>query len=336
MLSEKLTTKFVMDNLRRIAKNSSSRILSPLEVIDIRDALVTLDDAQAWDDILSCCDLFGFLNKQQGHRDLSRELIELGIKAATKLKATTAQGRLLHDLAEIHHQQGRHKEAAEMFEKSYSIQKAENEKFNALTTKHMLVLALRALKGKYRDTAYEKAKEVLLEARELAREDEARAPWVAHPIEVMSLFAKDKKDYILERQLILEATQIHLDNNQSDRSIMLGQCFGRLGQLSLAEKKYSEAKEYFRESLKYSAQGLNRRVAATSLRYLGDVLVAQKNYDEAMKNYAEAMDTAIDGNFTEEQIALSWSLSYLYLRCGQYYDALSELQNFFFLQKTLR
>jgi tetratricopeptide (TPR) repeat protein len=252
------------------------------------------------------------------------------------LNRASVEGRLLHDLAEIHHQQGRHRDAVELFEKSYALRRDAGDRFGALTTKHMLVLALRALRGNYHDIAYRKAQEVLAEASELAKEDSVKAPWVAHPIEVLSLFARDRKNFKLEHDLLMEALQIHLTNNQDDRSIMLGQCYGRLGQLSAEQRRYDEAIKYFNESLKYSAEGLNRRVAATSLRYLGDVYVAKKLFGEAIKNYTEAMDIAIDGSFTEEQIALSLSLARLYFLCGQIYDALSELQNILFLRKTLQ
>lgn len=325
-----------VNHLRKIAEKNGRELLSPIDTIDIRDILSYLRDVAAWEAILDSCEILGFINKQQGHRDIARELIEMGVDAAIKLNRSDMQGRLTHDLAEIHHQQGRHEEATYLFEESYQLLMLSGNKFGALRSKHMLVMVLRGLGKKNRSLAYQKAKEVLEEAREIAKEDHTISPWVAHPLEVMSIFARDVGNLRLEENLLSEALRIHLESNQNDQSIMLGQCYRRLGQLFVRKKDYEKAEYYYQESLKYSAKGQNLRVAATTMRYLGDLYAKRRAFDTALLNYSQAMNIAIDGNFTDEQIALSLSLAYLYFRMGQFYDALSEVQNFSFLRKTVR
>ncbi len=323
-----------MVHLRKIAEAARDRRLSPLEVIDIREGLSVLRTTEANEEILECCRFYGFVNKQQGHRDLARELIDAGLESARKLQRTDDEGWLLHDLAEIHHQQGRHNIANELFERSYVLRSASGDKLGALKTKHMSVLTLRAMGKEKWDAAFKRAQEVLAEARELSEYDPAAETWVAHPLEVLSIFARDKKDYTTEHQLLEEAVQIHLAHNEGDRSIMLGQCFGRLGQSSARAGKIVEAEEYYQQSLYHSEQGQNRRVAATTLRYLGDLFVSKRRYDEALEKYSEAMDIAVDGTFVDEQIALSLAFAQLYARRYRFYDAFDELQNIVFLRKA--
>ena len=97
---------------------------------------------------------------------------------------------------------------------------------------------------------------------------------------------------------------------------MLAQCYGRRGHVLTRRGKSGEAEKDYRISLDYCERAQNYRVAAVTLRYLGDLRRSQKRYGESMNFYSSAMDIAIDGRFVGEQIELAKAFASLYLRLG--------------------
>ena len=321
-------------HLRQIAKRARKRALSSFEAIDVEEGLKSLKENEQWETIVEIYHVFGFLNRQQGNRELARELVEATLQAAKALNRRDIEARLLHDLAEIHHQQGRNRQALELFENSYLLRMEIGARFDALKSKHMSVLVLRAL-GEH-NKAYRRAQEVLDEARELSDQNAALAAWIAHPLEVLAIFAGDSGELRKARKLIEEAISIHLANERDDKPIMLSQCYRRLGQLMMRERQWDQAEAIFLESLDYSRRANNSRLVATALRFLGDLYVQKRKYEAAIEQYSKAMDIAVNEGLTPEQMALSLSFARLYFKLGRIYDAFEEFRNAVFLWKALR
>ena len=191
-----------IERLGRIADAGRSRLLTPDEAMDVEAILLSLNSGQEWEKILLCYDQYRFLNRQQGHRDLARTIIDSALTAAKKLNRKDAECAILHDLAEIHMQQGRNEIANRLFLQSYQLHMDLQDNFGVLKSKHMSVLARRAMGRKWWKEAQRSAMEVLSEAQNLAKCCSEAAPWVAHPLELLSIFADDVGDYDEEERLL--------------------------------------------------------------------------------------------------------------------------------------
>ena len=130
------------------------------------------------------------------------------------------------------------------------------------------------------------SKSTVIEARELGLDR-----WLAHPLYVRALLARDRGDFASARQSVQEGLSL-LD--ECEEQAMVAQCHHFLGDIALREGKWSEARTCLEASLQISRQvGIRRRVAATQ-RALGDLMRLEGRLDEAAEAYREAIEVAVD------------------------------------------
>jgi tetratricopeptide (TPR) repeat protein len=113
--------------------------------------------------------------------------------------------------------------------------------------------------------------------------------WLAHPLYVRALLARDRGNLRAARQWIEGSIQRLTD---ADELAMLGQCYHFLGEIALLQGDLEQARMQLERSLNLSHQaGILRRVAATH-RLLGDLARFQRQFGEAERRYHAAMELA--------------------------------------------
>lgn len=218
----------------------------------------------------------------QGHWADSLMLNEWAAATAEARGDPISAARFTHDRADIHHQRGEYRQAERLYQLSEQAYAELEEEAMALRSRHMRVLVIR-VQGRLAEAA-RLCRATIADARRLQLHR-----WLAHPLYVQALLARDRRDFRQARQCIEES----LDRlGSSDEPAMIAQCRHFLGELALLQGYLTEARAQLEKSLLLSQKvGILRRVAATQ-RLLGDVARAEEQNDEADKLYRKAIATA--------------------------------------------
>lgn len=123
----------------------------------------------------------------QGYWADSSLLNDRAIAMADRCGDQENLARLTHDRADIFHQLGEYRQAAQLYETSEQIYIQLNNKERAIASRHMRALVVRAL-GQLAEADH-LCETVIAEAHQLGLHT-----WIAHPLYVRALLARDRPD----------------------------------------------------------------------------------------------------------------------------------------------
>ncbi len=111
-------------------------------------------------------------------------------------------------------------------------------------------------------------------------------------------------------------------NTSFNSRINLPRYPGRIGSIYLALGDYVTARHYFEQGVALAKAARNERLEAAQLAYLGDALIAAQQLEEALVCYQRVVELnrKVPDAFTSS--ASADSLSFLYLKKGEYQKAL--------------
>jgi tetratricopeptide (TPR) repeat protein len=252
-----------------------------------------------------------------GRWDDSLMLNEWVIAAAQSGGDQISVARFTHDRADILNQRGEYRQAEHLYQFSEEAYLALGEVEMALRSRHMRALVIRA-QGRLIE-AGRLCEATIVDALHLGLHR-----WLAHPLYVQALLARDWGDFQRARHCIEESLDCLTG---SDELSMIAGCHHFLGELAFLEGHLAEARARLEKSLQLSRQvGILRRVAATQ-RLLGDVARAEGQHNEAHRLYREAFTVATRLGDRPQQARILLSRAQLASSLGHRREAIDLLQN---------
>jgi tetratricopeptide (TPR) repeat protein len=159
---------------------------------------------------------------------------------------------------------------------------------------------------------------VITEARHLGLE-----PWLAHPLYVQGLLARDNGDF-RQAQRAIEESLVRLSHTND--LALIAQCQHFLGELSLLRGDMSGAHFHLEQSLRLSQQAsIIRRVAATQ-RLLADLARLEGRYEDAQQLCYTALEVVSRLGDRPLYARLLLSQAQLAVRLGQMQTAVELLR----------
>jgi len=251
----------------------------------ISSALINLQEAKDWCGIIRLHELFSGLYARDsawGIPEIQSLDIE-AIDAARKLGDFAELGHLLGARGHNLHRQGYHKQAINVFNESSINYLKIGKQFDALKSIYMTSLCYRAIGDRTM------ARTILMNVLKCIEDDD---PWRGNPIQVLAWLAQDEGKLPLAEKLLRKALDFHKQATNSD--ILIVGALADLGEVIGLQGRYSEAIEYFENSLimldKYHGQ-YDRQEARTRLKY-AQLLMRMRNFDSAINLLGEADNLA--------------------------------------------
>lgn len=200
-------------------------------------------------------------------------------QAAQALGDEVRYARYLHDLADMLNQQGSSAQAERFYLQSEEISLHQGLPEWALKSRHMRSMVVRA-QGRA-DEAWHLCQSTVDEARQLSLDQ-----WLAHPLFVLALFARDRGDTPQAEALIAECL-LRLDGSGEDE--MLAQCHNILAEIALRQKRLAQARAHLDVSLALLQRREVKRLEITTQRLLGELAAAEGRSEDAERIYGESL-----------------------------------------------
>lgn len=218
----------------------------------------------------------------RGYWGMGIQLNHWACEAAQETGAHVDWASWTHHRADIHNQEGRYPLALEEYLASETMFLQLGREPQALKSRHQRAMVLRAT-GQYRN-ALRLGEAVIRRAQELGLDD-----WVANPLYLRALLARDRGDYNLAETTILESLRLFQEAANASLAAHCQHFYGEL--LLLIGKEVERARHLLLASLATSRSlSIVRRVAATQ-RLLGDLERHAGNPDVASAYYQQAIET---------------------------------------------
>jgi tetratricopeptide (TPR) repeat protein len=121
----------------------------------------------------------------------------------------------------------------------------------------------------------------VVEARQLGLDQ-----WLAHPLFVLAIFARDRGDTHQAESLITECL-VRLDGTGEDD--LVAQCHNFLAEIALRQKKLAQARAHLDVSLPLLQHRGVKRLEMATRRLLGELAAAEDRSEEAERIYAQGL-----------------------------------------------
>jgi len=218
------------------------------------------------------------------------------------------------------HQQGNYREAEKLYRAAEEAYRALGEHAMALRSRHMRSLVVRA-QGRLVEAEH-LCETTITETQELGL-----GRWLAHPLYVRGLLARDRSNLHVARESVQRSLELL---GGTDELAMIAQCHHFLGELGLLESDLVGAREQLEYSLHLSQRiGILRRVAATQ-RLLGDLAQIEGRYEQAERIYDEALEVITRLDDRPQLARLLLSKAQLVARLGRDREASDSLKGAMF------
>jgi tetratricopeptide (TPR) repeat protein len=270
---------------------------------------------QNWDMVTTFCDALQPSLNLRGSWKECLLLLDWAQHAAERLQDGLSVARYIHDQADILNQQGRYREAEELYQRSEHHNNALGAVELGLKSRHMRSMVVRA-QGRLAESEQLNMSTVA-EAQKLGLKQ-----WLAHPLYVRGLIARDRRD-LREAKLAVEQGLTLLSDRED--LTMIAQCRHFLGEVAILEGNLVMARSELEMSLQLSRQaGIVRRVAATQ-RLLGDLARMEGHDEAAEKIYHDALEIVAQLGDQPQLARLLLSQSQLMMRRKELPEAINLL-----------
>lgn len=286
------------------------------EYMLLKNYVNSLKDAQDWEGILRVRELFEhiFAQDTMSINDVFMEINKLAIQACETLRKDEQLAQFLSTSGQALHRMGMHKEAIEVFNRSYDLYMRAGKNFKANESLHMTALCLRPL------GQTNKAREVLQKVMNSFEDDE---PWLGHPLRTLAWLERDEKRFEEAENLIRKGLDNFIKSNAPEN--IIAEQLSDLAEIVGLQKRYKEAKDIFEESLSiFNRVGSKvvRQVARAQMKY-AELELRMGNLSEALELLDKA-DTALRslGPYYDQIWKIEMMCVNVHLRMGNWQLAL--------------
>jgi tetratricopeptide (TPR) repeat protein len=269
-------------SLARRARHGQDMHIFEQDFPNIWHAVQDCYERKDWSRVLSFRDILQPLLDNRGAWDQCLVLLAWTYEATCSIGDSTAAAGCLHDQGDILNQRGQYREAEEHYRAAEQAYGGIGAADVAIKSRHMRSMVVRA-QGRLNE-AMQLSESVIVEAKALAL-----GRWLAHPLYVRGLLARDINDFVEARRCVMDGLALL---EATDELVMIAQCHHFLGEVALLEGNLTLARTELEHSLELSQQvGILRRIATTK-RLLADLALRQGRLVDADCLYREAMDIA--------------------------------------------
>ncbi len=225
--------------------------------------------------------------------------------------------RWTHDMGDIFHSLGRYLEAEEKYKIGEKLYRACGQPDMAVRSAHMCSMVLLA-QGRAKE-ASSLCERCITESQSLGLGN-----WVAHPLYVRGLLARDAGQFTKAAQCVEQSLALV---KVADDKAMEAQCLHLLGEIALLRGNVESAINYLQDSCVISeVTGMQHRLSS-SLRLLADIARDQGNFHDAQALYDRLLKMPWQSGDKVSLARIYLSMARLHNVLGQPGLALGQLQS---------
>jgi len=315
------------DRLTQPGRNQAD--ISDADLLMLDQALEQLRTAQDWPDIIRLRRMFNALLARDTFTGLlvMQRLSSAAITAAEQLGDKQELAHLLGAEGHNLHRQGYHRKAIEAFERSAQLFQETGDPYQSLKNYFMTSLCHRALGDRQR------ARQILDDVLQRTSPDD---PWRGEPLQVMSWLTQDEGRLADAERLLREAIEHQRRGKDSD--ILVAGALTDLAEMVGLQGRVEEAKDLFQQSLSFLSRHegqYNRQEARTRLK-LADLLMQQKEYEQALQLLNEAEDRiSVYGLYYDLVWRIEMTRAFIFFRLGHWTNALRKARSALHIRRRL-
>lgn len=278
-------------------------------------------EAQAWEAVIESRDALHYPLDQNRYWQEAAQLDRWAIDAAEEIGAVRKTAHYYHDLADIKARQGYYHEVEPLYQRSFQIFEEQlGDRLSATKSLHMLAMAKRALGAN-------------AEAESLAHRCLERAeryefgPWRAHPLHLLALIARDRREYEEALAYLEEALGIHKQHDTHDQVPMVTMSYHSIAEVLIRLGRADAARESLEKAIEWQREHGQEIDIYKNFRLYGDILASQGAHDEALQWYHRAKDRAQVGQAEIRVAESDFRIAECHFRLGEIGKALGYARN---------